>query len=411
MLVNIGGWARSKEVLQIAATNGVYPNNTLTHVAGKTYAQCRFPCQLGGDFSKLVLSFDNAYINTFGVQADGGQALTIRELALELDDPATAVEVTFNGSTSKTLSVGDINVQTDDILPADFGLSYFPKNRKFWVRVKVSLPSDGFYLQGVLCNSVTGAKFVTYPPADDGSASATVGTGALGNPNNATSDPYGYGPSYILGEPIGKHLAVAWIGDSLVYSNADASGWPFTGAGFFSRSAINSSNSNTIAQTKIARGGSTASNFVTNLKALYGLRYANTVGISLGTNDLGEAGDGVVATIVDDLQSLWTVADRSGASTIIGGYLWPRTTSTDTWATAENQTYYTNWGVGEKSQQINDEIADAVGTYLTAYFNPQSIRHASAPLKWAAGVTIDETHPNAVGHAAIAAELRTLLGQ
>ena len=393
--------------LQIVGATGHFPNDVLDISAGtKTMAQCRWPFRLGGDCSYLVFAFDNNRIGAAGVAADAGQALTIVQCAIEQDNPAQTVAVKFGGQTSQVLSAGANNIQSDTIMPGSFGLTKFSADAKYWVRIKISVASATEFLIGPVVNSVTGAKFVYYDPSNDNDT--ILNTGALPNPTGSTGNNYGYGPSAILGQYIDRNSpAVIAVGDSLTYGNAESSGWPMTGLGFFSRAVMDSNEENVFASMKIAKGGSTLANLLAHTKMQTYFQYANVVSIFLGTNDIGTAGTGNLTTLIANFRSLCATARTSRVRKIFGVELWPRATSANGFIDPDDQVYVTDWGLGGKSEYFNASLRSMVGSDINGTFDATVLRRSENALHWAVGVTTDDTHPNSAGHPLAAAEYRT----
>jgi lysophospholipase L1-like esterase len=137
------------------------------------------------------------------------------------------------------------------------------------------------------------------------------------------------------------------------------------------------------------------------------LKYASNVICELGTNDINTSR--TLAQIQSDLQTIWQAAKAAGVRRVAQTLIIPRTTSTDSWATAANQTPVSGFATGSTRDQLNAWIKAQVGQgLLDGYIDPNPQVEDQANLgKWqtngtASFATTDGTHPTAAFQASMA---------
>lgn len=213
-------------------------------------------------------------------------------------------------------------------------------------------------------------------------------------------------------------MTVFGCGDSIHYGQGDTTNVA-NGFGIFGRSCVDADGfSNARANINFNRIGSVTSDFTTVYPwARNYMKYCNTLVDNYGTNDLGSAGTGVVTTIEANLLLIWGYFKSFNPNgKIIRSYIYPRTSSTDSWATIANQTITVNFDV--KAPQLNtwfdSKVADSTITSVVGYSPTMTAIASGEPLKWAvngtAGYpTADGVHPASVMHIARASEIRAIL--
>jgi len=150
-------------------------------------------------YSKLKFVYSNYSVPTTSIETSPGFAKTIN-VAVEIPGaPIEVVRVLWSGADSVVLADGIAWQESDDILPASFGLASFAAGTVFWIRyLGDSVPGDTRVI-----NNTTG----TGTPAGEASyTSATSGTntdqlmnsGAL-NPTSITAATQLHLPRAILG--------------------------------------------------------------------------------------------------------------------------------------------------------------------------------------------------------------------
>jgi lysophospholipase L1-like esterase len=402
----------------VAAENRIYHGS---ETRGVTNYITRVGYTIGtGDVTELVL---NNAANELGQSGNGPTPLandfTIVKASIEKDGAGYSVPVYFNGSRSVTVTGGSFDINSDPVYPGLFGQSKFSQGEKYWVRMECTVPTTAGRLPfNAKTNIPTGTAFWWYDPALTTITNGADGSGVLARTGNFPDvRSSGYNP-VLLGRFANANTNVyVGIGDSIHFGTGDtATIQPGNGYGIFQR-AMTAGDGLTapIASLNLNRHGATTADFNNDwVKSYY--KYGNVLVDELGTNDIGTAGSGVVATIQTNIAARWAdfkVVQPAGK--IVRTYYLPRTTSTDSFATTANQSYVTDWAPGGKSNQLNDwfETKKTDGT-VNAILGRSSVNDTIEPYKWLTNgtnfyLTTDGTHPSYNGHSARGAELRTLL--
>lgn len=379
-------------------SNGTVTGGTakLGHIATRT-------------FYGAQLVFTNWVSGAANTEQDGWNDIKVRAA---LEYPGNGVHpVTFNGNREVVISPGGTAVS--DPLGIDIA-----KGTTFWSRTYVEVGAGQFFPIGNIptgssgegnnYGSPTGADLTT-----PGSASLTgIGT-----------NQYVFGPASILGQVIDPDKPVIGIlGDSIFNGIGDSSAafggyaqralagnysyqkTAFPGEGLSSGWAGNNG------MNRRRRMGLLASCGVTHIVTDYTVNALSTT------------------TIQQDAVAAWVSMSRVALSGVWATTLTPQTTSTDAWATVANQTIqypsdreprrlaFNNWlrdgapinasGVPQAVGATGAGIVRAgqVGHPLKGYFEAADIAETARNSGvWKAGYTSDGTHPNATGHAALAA--------
>lgn len=396
---------------QIVGTGGVVPFSLFT-TGARTRTISRIPLLIGGDCSYLQLCFDNWYIDADGAAADADQTVTIVGLAIEQDSPSLTVPVTFEGEYSATLSRGELQRKSDPLPASAFGLTKFSRDALYWVRITATIPSSGSFLEGPSTGSAGAATYYCTPANN---IDQVYSTGVLTAPTGATQRNFGYGPSAVLGaylEP--GMLSAIGIGDSIMMNNNDPTPVA-SGPAFFSRAAMdNGVASGVIAQTKIARGGTLASQFAANTRAQTYFAFGNVLVDEFGANDTTSGA--TAATTFGHCQTTWDAARDYGIERIVRTLLIGRTDSTDDYETEANQAYHgVAWTPGGPVSQLNDLFEGALADgEIDALVTNDGSRDPTFPYKWITNgtpdyPTVDGLHPTAALHTINGAETRTVL--
>lgn len=355
--------------------------------------QTRFKAQiLGGDVSSIKIAFPN-----FKFGSLGANNITIVSAALERETGvAESVPITFTGSRSVTITPGT-GVESDVILPTAFtGLSVFPNEGVFWVRIRLSVTTAGHEIPISRWSSEVagGAFMLTYDPASGGSISNIDATGVMTQSKATTiSTSRGYSGivlgTYASGDPI----TAMGLGDSLTEGTsvtsgaflnkaANANGWPFL---------------------EFAAGGSKAPDVseVAHWKPF--LAYARVLLDSWDTNDVARLLHRY--TIWDAFRNTYN-GDKVA---IIG--LPPRTTSTDSWVTEGNQSIFAGRTYPGSLEYVR---LSAYAMGFADYYLPNVAARGTDQTKWivngAANYgTGDGTHQTAATDNLMATALGTLM--
>ncbi|MCP1306473.1 SGNH/GDSL hydrolase family protein [Paenibacillus tyrfis] len=152
---------------------------------------------------------------------------------------------------------------------------------------------------------------------------------------------------------------------------------------------------------RVAKGGESSYDFRANGKAMFRvglLKYGRRAFVHYGTNDLmGKSFDQFKA----DISATWQLLRDFGIEEIYQFTIPPRTTSTDNWATHENQTpVNAKFAKGADRDQANAWLLSnpAPGLLTGTIDTASAVQHPKDGNKWDVGTTKDGTHPNEVGH-------------
>ena len=343
-----------------------YPDALISGLAGgRTYnnyyisaGKTQNPQLLYGNFTNASDSKDTI---------TGCSTLTIKASIIK---GSTIYPITFNGNSQTTLVAGAT------ILSDPLGLT-FDDNEEFQVRTFIAVPAD-----------------TNTHPSGFSAHRGGVGDQTLSaSPSWTLFTTPAYSPMAIIG--YGNKKAVIGHGDSIQYrsndSSIDINGKTIYATGFANRACITAK----IPYINISKGGEKVQNAIDptyNWLKHTVLPYGSIFLSDLGTNDC--AGGRTFAQIQADLLSLWNNMANRGLK-VFATTIPPKTTSTDSWATVENQTPTSSNNV---RVQVNDWIRTKPAP-LTNYFDvADALESARNSGKWKANYTNDGTHPIAVGH-------------
>ena len=400
--------------------NNVYrPSDTPSNVNNTAFRQ-RTPHKLGGPVAEMQIGFMDWMIYYEGELPNTVNDVTIHHAWLERASTGQIVALTFSGSRQLVLPMNSTTAYwLSDTIPSTTWAGATPaRDEVFWLHVQGSIPASGNLPIGTPA-TFSGAKFIAYPPANDPGTFDTAGS----VPIIADSSTLRSGlPLIFLGRFTGPgHLSVIGVGDSILDGSGDVTNPvpAISGYGFFNRSAVDSNGSNAIAMFNLTRHGQNAANFVNpnrQKRQSQFLPFANVVVEEYGTNDLGSAGGGVPATILKNLETIWSTARAAGVQKIVRTKLMPRSSSTDLWATLANQTPNSGWEIGGKRDAINAGFQtalangkiDVVLDTLAVLADPtdDSCWRTNGTAKY---VNTDEAHVSAAGNALLAPLLRSAL--
>lgn len=414
-----GGAAPAVPPLRFATNSNFAPTQATTLSGTRLHVKSRIGFRIGAaDRSSLVVSFFNWLLATSGVTL-GANAFTVQACALEKDGAASSVPVTFSGGRTLVVASGDTDVHSDELDPADFGESAFVRGDLYWLRMHISVSTAGHVIpQGIPYFGSRGGAFPAwvgwaYDPAENATTASidAVGNLTLGNGvGTGVTAPY---MPVILGR-VASADAPIWIGTgtSIMDTAADTlTGYGF--AGFFHRALVNSALDGdwgagmnfgcSSARSQMWQGANVD-------KATAYWAYANRAVDEFGTNSVFISDS--QADMRTNSQLLWALMNAEGIGTIVRTKIIPRTTSTDSWATAANQTPLSEFGAGQKADLYNDWLDTRVGIELAAVVPMDSVRDAGDQWKWITNGTpnypcdLIGTHPTAATHIFMANELR-----
>lgn len=375
-------------VLRTVSVDNRLPAGLNTTAGSALTFKSRFRVKLGAHAcSELQLDFPN--IRWAGVAV--GNALNITKVALErVTGVAEQVPVTVSASRSFTVADGaNTTVLSDVILPSAFtGLTEFPANTEFWVRIEGSVTTAGHIIMGCR-QSETGGWGRIYNPAT-ASFSDVDGTGAIALLSG--SDPGQLTQSYVpilvgkfvSGDP--KTLFV--VGDSII----EGTGSLGTTGTFVNLACRNLG----LPKLEMSQGGqsqlqaaATAANWTPYLK------YCRVLLDEFGTNNTNS---------VLDFFTYWKTARGTyGYDKLIKLGLFPRTSGT--FATEAGQTvvraYPTTFPDLSSIQWLKYGLIDQ-------NIDPQSVRGVNLA-KWKDNASTDGTHQSGTGNDLLATEVEPLL--
>jgi lysophospholipase L1-like esterase len=244
-------------------------------------------------------------------------------------------------------------------------------------------------------------------------SSQTNATGAM----TGSTVAFGFAPLAVVGRPATRKVSIALIGDSIAdgVSYDVSTGDGNANVGSFARAFYASD----IPFVKITRGSMRTIGFTpTNApRAWEIIPYCSHVVFQAGTNDLGQAasGDYTLEAIQARYNEIWAAARAMGKK-VIQVKIFPRTTSTDSWATAINQTPLSRFGVGQDRDILNAWFdSELAAGRLDGVWDLNTIYEDGTSGKWVTNgtnffATSDGTHPsqNAGGFTASVATIQAL---
>lgn len=241
----------------------------------------------------------------------------------------------------------------------------------------------------------------------------------------AQSTEAGFGPVAIIGTPrSGRPGVIGIVGDSISYGSGDTDP---NGMGFVQRALLAAN----LPYMNVAKPGEKATDIASVPTDFFKLRMVSTMACTkviegYSRNDWANAR--TLAQVQADKLTIWGWFYARN----IPVYAWtslPGTTSTDTWATVGNQSAIAGesvrlglnaWIRDGAPIDATTRAAVAVGTSsnvlrigaathpVGAYFETaDAVESGRDSGKWKASYTGDGTHPNATGHAALAAVVDT----
>lgn len=325
--------------------------------------------------------------------------------ALELGDGSASFKLYANGVAEMNVPDGCPAVLTDPAFGVDFAAG-----AAFFLRQRMAVASSANDLFPSSSQSATTAESGYVAPSG---ATVVYGTGAISTVSGGASFG-GALPLLVIGRPKTPHCSVIINGDSISVGNNDTVN-NTTGAYAFIARGLDNVNGFTIPYQWCGVGGDKLAEDISanEWRKYWSYQFATHVIFEKSTNDIA------AGTSLATLQSL-AIAEWTRAKRTIGPYgkplqtmhtkVMPRTTSTDSWATAGNQTPATGFGVGGVRDQFNAWLDTQVGGgLLDAVIDPNPAvedpnNHGCWITNGSANYgTTDGIHPNNVLHVAAAA--------
>lgn len=368
----------------------------------ETIETSRFRYEAIGDISDISVVFMNGGFAGYTLAWDN---ITI---TASVEYPAgTFTQLNFNGNTSYLLKWG--RTVTSDEIPLEI-----PKGSSFWVRTCVTVASGEIWIKGHLCSSGQNEGVAA---GIDATMSGTIANGTA----------YAFVPSAIIGTTNSRKMSVLQLGDSLSTGQGDSgfTSYKFQiGGGIFGRAFTNQF-SNLITNVPGDGLGRWTPENRPQFASL--LSVCNVFICQLGINGISDV---TSAVSQERYVKLWDALLSRG----IKGYqttITPWTDSTDSWATAENQTVkaavepnrldINNWIRDGAPIDIDTRAVQAVGATgssviraghsghpLLGYFDLADIAESARNSGlWKAGYTPDGIHANSTGYEALAQGIDT----
>lgn len=281
----ITGSAGVPNALRVAGSRGCLPFLPNGPCGSSRNVMVRFKDFVGsGARRNLKLSFNNWYLHTSG-EVNNTNSVTIQSCALEIN--GITVPLTFGGSASRTMAPGEVDVQTDFVLPGAFGLTEFAQDTQAIQRVHYVLPDNTSYIAcGHFQNS--GDAEAQMQKAVFDSASTTIvngvsGTGAFTFTGTAPVTMI-YGSTRTpTGVMLGEYTTAA--GDPKTYFLTGASALENSRSYF--KQAIELTAGGKSAMVSLSVGGTSTRNFYTPTYAKWTqyLQYVRVGVTECGVND------------------------------------------------------------------------------------------------------------------------------
>lgn len=370
------------------------------------------PYVIAGDQNTLAVALGNFYRST-SAEAGNGNSVTVESMAIEFPN-GSVVPLFFNGSRSVTLATTDVVVMSSEISPSQAGYgSIFPSATLIYIKAILSVPVAG----NTIPNS---GRFTSWDPSGGDQAdwftpantSVTstdavgkyVATGVAFSTNNQGYEPV------LIGRPAVDRPSFIIVGDSIADRKEDSENNNF-GHTFSMRSMHNADFGNPRPALNFALDSSRYSAVGGTRWAQY-CQFARFAIDEYGVNDLGAGSS--VASIQASANSVWAKMRANGCQKIIRTKYMPLTTSSDSFATAANQTKATKYQIGGDADLLNTywetKAADGTIDYV------MDMAPARDPLDswlWKTTgatnyATTDGTHPSTVIHEALSEPLREL---
>jgi len=387
---------------QIVATRCNVHNSTWGNGAGgrsDTRVENRQKHYLGNQaVSQLQVAVGGYYLTNNG----NGEALIGNdysyEAAIELSSPAT-----YGRAYTANAAIGTVHNGIPYALTSPTVGYDFTAGDSFWMRHSCSVSSSSLLFPGSSQTAASGdTGFVSAAASSQvpatGNMTTPGGGAAFGGPQ----------PMMILGVPAAPMAAVCILGDSIADGNGDTVD-SHGNLGYATR-GLDSVNGYPVPWMKQTAGGDLFSKNTLDTgprkRSLW--PFVTHLVCALGTNDIANGES--LGTMQTYATNLWTAAKRT-----IGPYgkplqvaqvlVFPRTTSSDSWATAGNQTAVSGFTVGAVRDQFNAWVLTQVGGgLLDAAINcNQYVENQSSLSKWITNgsanyPTTDGTHPSSALH-------------
>ena len=372
---------------QIVANRGVLPSTPLvgTYVMTESRLTVRTGSQPCTNVQLALVGFS---VDSGGVLGEVAIPNDITwNLAVEKVSPSKAVRASLNGAIDIVIKGGSGVTLTDPV-----GLD-FAANEDFKVQCGqlVADTAKTYIASYNLPGLADYYRATALTTTQVGTASTWSATSRGANQNVAASP-------IIVGRPLENYPSVIFLGDSIMASRDDLVGDAYGNHGYARGLWTAGVGGTSMPYANLARSGERASVMAnanhTFRSAL--LQYCSHVICNWGTNDIQQAR--TFAQVTADLTTSWAAIKRRGVK-VYQCLILPRTTSSDSWATAANQTVVSGFGVGGVRDQVNAWILTQVGVLIDGVINGNTVAEdPAAPSKWVSTgatfyATSDGIHP------------------
>lgn len=389
---------------RVVANRGEFYTTTTTAAANSLRAENRKFFTLGGKPVRAVrVVYAGFYITTLNVETNAGNSQVVESGFELVGAPNVTKLFTFDGGAGTgTIADGAARYISDWLYASQFGLSAFPANSTFFIRDRRQVTLGQIFPRDPSVANMTGeGTFLS-----DGASSSQVNAiGVMTTQTGGSTLNRDFGPVCIEGLAASHDIAVLADGDSLLAGVNDTNqpnGNDGTTNGGFVQRGLKSVNGRSVPILSMAYAGTQAQQFVGSMtkRAQY-FPFCTHMIENFGTNDFA-AGARTAAQIYADRQTIWTAARAAGVRWIEALPIFPRATSTDSWATLVNQTPSTGYATtsGVFRDPMNALLATALSQGLiNGIININTVAADAVSLdKWvvtgaANYATADGTHP------------------
>lgn len=321
-------------------------------------------------------------INNWVMSAGGtinGQPFDILDMSVDIG--GTVVPLTFGGNRGYSVAAGE-NLFADKLVPSDFSLSSFDMGTIVWLKGRIKLAAVNTYLvenHHRSAGELAGNQFAWYLDGDTVvSSTDTSGMYTAISGSALYSRAFLFAP-ILLGNPIVDY-SVGLVGDSIGAGLTDAN-FGAAGGGFFHRAAYGDGSTDVIATINACVGGRNSDDYIgdTNMQFIY--KYCKHWGYQHAANDIGST-----TTYSQQKTRFDTLISELKAGGAINTFAVPpfaRTTSTDSFSSAVNQTYLNaGWQPDGVADQIEAYEYAQVGVSIDAILPTTVVRDTTETRKW-----------------------------
>lgn len=380
----------NRNVVQNAARQGTANSRTDVRL------ECRYQRLMGPQVvSQLRMLIPDFYLSPTGEQLLGNSFTW--EAAIENLSPSMDQELFTYGNNFPTALDGNPSMISSS--PININMV---AGGELYLRQAFSVASDTLFIPVGTGGAASGDGCYISPSV----TSQINGTGALTQPSGGVT--FGSTTGVLLGVPVAPMAAVVYVGDSIADGTGDTTD-AVGNIGFIAR-GLETVNGSTMPYLKETVGSWTflyaTLSTSPRLRSLW--PYETDIVIELGTNDITNSES--AATIEGYATAMCTAAHA-----VIGPYgkplkvafttLMPRTTSTDSWATAANQTPVAGFAIGGIRDQYNAWLKANVGNGCIDYVidSGAAVENPSVHGVWVTNgtanyPTIDGIHPTTAAH-------------